>query len=126
MKKLIGKFALKMFGGLDGIVEMLGGVSSLIEWAIEWFNEHVLQKIKDKEEFAAYAEDVEQFGFFLDGVFTRHQKWMSEEKRDALVATINAVRELAVALKDAEVSKEEVDAIVDKIVEAVEAWKKAK
>lgn len=104
---------------------LLGGVSGLVEMALEWFNNSVLAKITDKDEFAAYAEDVAAFAFFLDGVLNRHQKWMSEEKRAALVATINAVNELAVALKDAKVEKSELDAIVDRVKAAIDAWTEA-
>lgn len=116
MKTWLAKTALSLMGGISGLVEMI----------INWFNESVLQKIKDKEEFAAYAEDVSQFAYFLDGVFTRHEKWMSEAKRSALVATINAVRDLAAALKDCKVTKEEIDALIDVITACIEAWKKAK
>lgn len=112
MKKWLVKKAINLMGGVEGIVEML----------LEWFNEKVLQRIKDKDEFAAYAADVEAFATFLDGVFERHTKWMSEARKDALVATINAVRELAAALKDANVTKDELDAIVDKVKEAVDKW----
>jgi len=125
-KKIIGNVVLKCFGGIDGIVEMLGGVESLVEWALNWFNENVLAKIKDAEEFAAYAADVEAFATFLDGVFQRHQKWMGDARRAALTATIDAVRELATSLKDCKVEKAELDAIVDKVVAAIKAWKDAK
>lgn len=126
MKKLLGKLAFKMIGGLDGIVEMLGGPGEIIRFALDWFNVSVLSKIKDKEEFAAYAEDVAQFGVFLDGVFTRHAKWMSKVKRAALVETIGAVKELASALKDCKVENSEINAIIAKVAASMEAWKGAK
>lgn len=126
MKKLIAKLALKCVGGVEGLIETIGGIDEIVQIALDWFNEKVLAKITDKEEFAAYAEDVAQFGFFLDGVFTRHQKWMSEAKRAALVATINAVNELAAALKDCRLEKSEIDALIDKIVAAIKAWKEIK
>lgn len=126
MKKLIGKLAFKMVGGFNGIVEMIGGVGEIIHFAFDWFNGSILSKIKDKEEFAAYSEDVSQFGLFLNGVFTRHQKWMSEAKRVALVETIGAINELASALKDCKVEKSEIDSIIAKVVVSIEAWKEAK
>lgn len=126
MKKLLGKLAFKMIGGLDGVIEMLGGPGEIIHFALDWFNGSVLSKIKDKEEFAAYAEDVAQFGVFLDGVFARHSKWMSEAKRVALVETIGAVKELASALKDCKVENSEIDSIIAKVVASMEAWKGAK
>ena len=126
MKKLLGKLAFKMIGGLDGVIEMLGGPGEIIHFALDWFNGSVLSKIKDKEEFAAYAEDVAQFGVFLDGVFARHAKWMSEAKRAALVETIGTVKELAPALKDCKVEKSEIDAIIAKVAASMEAWKGAK
>lgn len=126
MKKLLGKLAFKMIGGLDGVIEMLGGPGEIIHFALDWFNGSVLSKIKDKEEFAAYAEDVAQFGVFLDGVFTRHSKWMSDAKRVALVETIGAVKELASALKDCKVENSEIDSIIAKVAASMEAWKGAK
>ena len=74
MKKLLGKLAFKMIGGLDGVIEMLGGPGEIIHFALDWFNGSVLSKIKDKEEFAAYAEDVAQFSVFLDGVCARQAR----------------------------------------------------
>ena len=126
MKKLLGKLAFKMVGGFNGIVEMIGGIGEIIHFAFDWFNCSVLSRIKDKEEFAAYAEDVAQFGIFLDGVVTRHEKWMSETKRSALIATIGSVKELASALKDCKVEKSEIDSIISKVVSSMEAWKEAK
>lgn len=126
MKKLLGKLAFKMIGGLDGVIEMLGGPGEIIHFALDWFNGSVLSKIKDKEEFAAYAEDVAQFGVFLDGVFARHSKWMSEAKRVALVETIGVVKELASALKDCKVENSEIDSIIAKVASSMEAWKGAK
>ena len=126
MKKLLGKLAFKMVGGFNGILEMIGGVGEIIHFSFDWFNCNVLSRIKDKDEFAAYAEDVEQFGIFLDGVVTRHEKWMSETKRSALIATIGSVKELASALKDCKVEKSEIDSIISKVVSSIEAWKEAK
>lgn len=111
---------------LKTAVNLLGGVDGIVEYALKWFNDNVLAKITDKEEFAAYADDVAAFGFFLDGVLNRHAKWMSEGKRTALVTTIGAVNQLANALKDAKVEKAELDAIIDTIVDAINAWKDAK
>jgi len=103
-----------------------GGVAGLIEYLLDLFNDQVLAKVKDKEEFAAYAEDVAQFVFFLDGVMNRHTKWMSDAKRAAFSATINAVKELADALKDCKFEASELDAVIEKIKAAIEAWKAAK
>lgn len=116
MKNWLIKSAINLMGGIDGIVE----------FALEWFNANVLAKITDKAEFAAYAEDVAAFGFFLDGCLNRHGAWMSDARRAALVSTINAVNELAASLKDAKLEKAEVDAIIDKVVAAIKAWKESK
>jgi len=106
-------------------INLMGGVEGLVEFVLDWFNTNVLAKIKDAEEFAAYAVDVELLATYLEGVFLRHEKWMSEGRRAALSATIAAVRELAVSLKDCKVEKAELDAIVDKVVAAIKAWKEA-
>ena len=108
------------------LFSLFGGVTTIIEYALEWFNTKVLAKITDAEEYTAYCTDVIEFGVYLDGVFNRHQKWMSEAKREASAATINAIKELASALQDRTLTKEEVDSIVDKVIACIEAWKKAK
>lgn len=101
------------------------GVTGVLGYLLEVFNEQVLARIEDKDEFAAYAGDVAAVASFLDGVFGRHEKWMGEAKRPAFSATINAIRELADALKDATVTEDELDAVVGKVKDAVEAWKRA-
>jgi len=103
----------------------LGGVTTLIEWICEYLTS-LLQKIKDKEEFAAYAEDVNQIGAYLEGCFARHQKWLTEAQREAANKTIAAIRNLASALKDCAITKEEIDRLIDDVLAAIEAWKKAK
>lgn len=115
IKKALIEVAITFMGGVDGLVGM----------AIDWFNSAVLSKIEDKEECAAYCSDVENFALFLDGVFQRHKQWLSDERREALVAIINALREIATALKDAHFSQEEVKAISEKAKLAVAAWKKS-
>jgi len=107
-------------------INLCGGISGLIEYACKWFTENVLSKIKDKDEFAAYADDVDQFGNFLEGCFNRHTKWLTEAKRAAANATIAAIRNLAAALRDCEITKDEIDAFVDAVVKAINAWKEAK
>lgn len=116
MKSFLLTTAIKLLGGIDGIVEL----------AINWFNDNVLAKIKDKTEFAAYAEDVAAFGFFLDGVMNRHVAWMSDEKRAAFAKTITAVDTLAKSLADCKVERQEIDALIDAVSAAIKAWKEAK
>lgn len=109
-----------------GFVALFGGVESIVKFLCDWFNERVLAKIKDKEEAANYAKDIQSFGDFLKGVMNRHNKWMSEAKRNAYEAIISTIDELAKALEDNKLEPEEIDTIIDRVKEAIDTWKKVK
>lgn len=109
-----------------GIAFFFGDVATLLMWAVDWFNVSVLQKIKDPEEANLYCKDVKDFSFFLRSVLTRHSRWMTEGKRKAFLAVIDAVDCLAAALEDLNISKEELASLVECVRKAIRAWKGAR
>lgn len=109
-----------------GIMFLFGDVTTLLTWAVDWFNASVLQKIKDPEEANLYCKDVKDFAFFLRSVLTRHSRWMTEAKRKAFVALIDTVDCLAAALEDLKISREELTRLVGLVRKAIKAWKEAR
>ena len=109
-----------------GLALLTGGVAGLIKYAIAWFNEKVLAKIRNKETAAKYLRDIQAFNVFLGVVIENHGDDLTPGKKVALEDTLAATNELAKALEDFKVDETELDAIVDKITAAIDAWKKAK
>lgn len=104
---------------------VFGDMADVIGWALGWFNDNVLQKVRNPEEANLYCKDVRDFATFLRSVLLRHEKWTSEAKRKAFVAVADAVDSLSVALEDLKVTREELDIIVAAVRDAVKAWKAA-
>lgn len=108
-----------------GITFLFGDVTTILTWAVDWFNASVLQKIKDPEEASLYCQDVKDFAFFLRSVLARHSGWMTEAKRKAFLAVIDSVDCLAAALEDMNISKEELASLVGCVRKTIRAWKEA-
>lgn len=106
-----------------GVAFLFGDVTTLLMWAVDWFNASVLQKIKDPEEANLYCKDAKDFAFFLRSVLTRHSSWMTEAKRKAFLAVIDAVDCLAAALEDLKVTRGELTALVELVRKAIKAWR---
>lgn len=98
----------------------------LIKYPLDAFNDQVLSRIKDKETGLMYVKDVRAASVFGRTVLDNHSAQLSEEKKAALQKTVDALDELAKALEDFKIEPDELDVIIDKVKEAVDAWKKAK
>lgn len=109
-----------------GITFLFGDVTTILTWAVDWFNASVLQKIKDPEEASLYCQDVKDFAFFLRSVLARHSSWMTEAKRKAFLAVIDSVDCLAAALEDMNISKEELASLVGCVRKTIRALKEAR
>ena len=101
---------------------VFGDMADVIGWALGWFNASVLGKIKSPEEAGLYCKDVKDFAFFLRSVLTRHSAWMTEAKRKAFLAVVDAVDCLAAALEDLKVTREELTTVVEHVRAAIKAW----
>ena len=88
-----------------GFCALFGGVAGLIKALLDWFNDRVLSRIKDKETAAKCLADIRDFRVFLGAVFARHTEWMSEARRvaaDKILAADShgASKELAESIAD--------------------------
>lgn len=108
-----------------GFAAMFGGVAGLIKALLDWFNAKVLAKL-DKETTALVCKDVLAFSFFLSTILENHKARFTETQIAALTATIDAVNALAKAMEDVNITPEELDEIIDRVKDAIDAWKKAK
>jgi len=100
-----------------------GGVTSIVEYIAKIFTEQVLAKC-DKELLKKWAEVFEKLADFLQ--FVIDQFITDEKKKAAADATIVAIKNLAVALKDGELTADEINDELDKVYAAIDAWKAAK
>lgn len=101
---------------------VFGDMADVVGWALGWFNDSVLQRIENKEEANLYCKDVKDFASFLRSVLSRHSGWMTEAKRRAFLAVIDAVDCLAAALEDMNVTRDELDALVKTVRTAIAKW----
>lgn len=104
---------------------VFGDMADVGGWIFGWFNDNILQKIENPGEANLYCKDVRDFSFFLRSVLTRHSAWMTEAKRKAFLAVVDAVDCLAAALEDLKISKEELTHLVELVRKAIKAWKEA-
>ena len=112
---------------LKGIFVLLtGGLAGLIKYVLDLFNTQVLARIPNKETGVKYIKDAQALSAFLRAIIENHSNDFSEEHKSALKSILATVDELAKALEDFEVKQEELDAIIDKVQTAIDAWKKAK
>lgn len=99
------------------------GITSIIQYIAKLFTEQVLGKC-NPELLKKWAEVFEALASFVQFVVGR---FVTEEKKLAAAnATIEAICHLATVLKDGELTADEINSEVDKILAAVEAWKAIK
>lgn len=105
---------------------LTGGLSGLIKYVLKVFNEQVLGKIPDKETGAKYLRDAQATYSFLRAIMENHSSDLSEDRKEKLNAILSAIEELTKALEDFEVNETELDGIIKKVSDAIDAFKKAK
>jgi hypothetical protein len=106
-------------------VLLTGGLTGLIKYVLDLFNTQILARIPDKETGLKYIKDVQAFSVFLRTVVEIHSDDLSDSRKAALNSILAAVDELAKALEDFEINQDELDAIIEKVKDAIDAWKKA-
>lgn len=104
------KVAIKYFSG---------GIAAVAEYLLDLFNEMI--QTLPKDEVAKYAQLAKDVASFIDHVcevlITDHKK------QNAARWTAQCFGELALALVDSNVTKDEIAGIVDATQKAIDAWK---
>lgn len=100
---------------------LTGGVESVVEYILDLFNEMVAKL--PAEEVAKYAQLAKDVSVFVGNLCVLIK---SEDRRDAAQATAQCFSDLATALLDSKLSKEELDGIVAAVKSAVEDWRKVR
>lgn len=105
---------------------LTGGISGLIKYLLDVFNTQVLSRIKDRDCGTKYIKDAQAISAFIKSILDNHANDLTEKRKEAICSILAAIDELAKALEDFEVNREELDAIIDKVQEAIDTWKKSK
>ena len=105
---------------------LTGGLAGLIKYVLKVFNEQVLGKIPNKETGAKYLRDAQATYAFLRAIMENHSADLSEDRKEKLNSILSAIEELTKALEDFEVNETELDGIIKKVSDAIDAFKKAK
>jgi len=99
---------------------LTGGIANVIEYLLDLFNE-MIQKLP-KEEVAKYAQLAKDIAIFVSNCCVLIK---DEKKKIAAQATAQCFADLATALLDSSLTKDELDSIIISIKAAVDAWKNA-
>jgi len=99
-----------------------GGLTSVIEYLLDLFNE-MIQKLPAAEvaKYAQLAKDVANFVYNLANTLITN-----DAKKKAALLTAQAFADLATALLDSTLTKEELETVIASVKAAIEAWKEAK
>ena len=105
---------------------LTGGISGILAYFTNVINTQWLSQIKDKETAIKYLNDARALSVLIRTILANHGDSLSEGKRQAVEAVLAAIDELIKALEDFKVEATETASIIEKIKEAIEAFKKAK
>jgi len=101
---------------------LTGGIANVIEYILDLFNEFI--KKLPASEVSKYAQVAKDVAVFVQNL--ANTLITNEAKKKAALATAQAFEELAKALLDCTLTKDELDVIVDAVQAAIKAWKEAK
>ena len=93
---------------------LTGGVDSVVEYLLNQFSTQVLSKA-NPEHLAKYCSDVKALSLFIADVVVNHKDDLGEHKTSVAKSIIAGLGDLASALSDGKVTKNELDHIVDEI-----------
>jgi len=99
-----------------------GGIAGVVEYILDLFNE-MIQKLP-KSEVAKYAQLAKDIANFVANL--ANSLISNEAKKKAAIATAQCFADLATALLDANMTKDELDGIIESVKAAIDAWKEAK
>ena len=93
---------------------LTGGVDGIVEYLLDQFSTQVLSKASP-ELLAKYCSDVKALSIFIADVVVNHKDDLGEHKTSVAKSIIAGLGDLASALSDGKVTKDELDHIVDEI-----------
>lgn len=105
---------------------LTGGFAGIIKYVLNVFNEQVLGRIPNKEAGVKYIKDAQAVYAFIRAIMENHSEDLSAERKECLSAILSAIDELTKALEDFSINEQELDDIIIKVKDAIDAWKKAK
>lgn len=115
------------FSKFKGIIALLtGGFAGLIKYFLDVFNSQVLANIPNKETGIKYIKDVQALYSLIRALMDNHSEDLSEKRKYSLEKILSALEELTKALEDFTIDVDELDAIVEKAKDAIDAYKKNK
>ena len=96
------------------------GLTSVIEYILNLFNQKVLTKVspEDLYKYSAIIVALAEFGEKILNIYI-----MEEGKKNALSKTVETLRKLARSLEDGKVTAEELECTINDLMETIEAWK---
>ena len=105
---------------------LTGGIGGILKYINRTVNTQLLGKIKDKETALKYIKDVQAIYALCRTLLDNHGDKLSESKKKAADKVLAALEELTKALEDFRIDDEEVDAIIERINDAIDAFQAAK
>ena len=105
---------------------LTGGIAGIIKYVLNVFNVQVLGRITNKETGLKYVRDIQAAYVFLRTVMGNHSDDLSDARKACLSSILTALEELTKALEDFNVNENELDGIIEKVTDAIDAWKKAR
>lgn len=103
-----------------------GGITGLLKYLLTSFNTQILSRIQDKETGLKYLKDAQAAYALVRAVLENHADDLSDERRKRGEAILAAIEELTKALEDFHVNETELDGIIAKVNDAVDAFKRTK
>lgn len=93
---------------------LTGGVDGVIEYLLDQFSKQVLAKA-DPDTLKKYCSDVKALSDFIAMVIANHGDDWGEHKTSVAKSIVVGLGDLAAALSDGKVTKDELDHIIDEI-----------
>ena len=115
------------FSKIKAMIALLfGGMSGIVKYVLDAFNSQVLAKLPNKEAGTKYLKDAQAVYSLLRAIMENHADDLSEKRKKSLIKILDAIEELTKALEDFTIEPDELDAIVEKVKDAIDAYKKNK
>ena len=97
-----------------------GGITSVIEYVLNLFNDRFLSKISP-EKLKKHSGAIVALAEFCEKLMNIYI--LDEVKKSALCKTVATLKKLAVALEDGKVTAEELEDAINDVVAVIKSWK---